>query len=111
MYFVVRCFYRPGGAEERMSIRRTHVEHMIAHRHLIEQGGALVEAEGESVVGMFLLLSVDSVADVHRFLDDEPYTKAGLFAQRTIEVLNRFVPHPDPDFLVKLRDAAGPDRR
>jgi len=105
MYFVVRCFYRPGGAEERLSIRRMHIDYMIAHRHLIEQGGALVEADGENVVGMFLLLNLDSVTDAHRFLDDEPYASAGLFEHRSIEILNRFIPHEDPDFLVNLRES------
>ena len=105
MYFIVRCFYRLAGAEERLSIRQTHIDYMITHRHLIEQGGALLEADGQ-VVGMFLLLNVGSVTDAHRFLDDEPYTSAGLFERRSIEILNRFIPHEDPDFLVKLREAA-----
>lgn len=106
MYFIVRCFYRPGGVEERLSIRRTHIDYMITHRHFIEQGGALVAADGESVVGMFLLFNVDSMTHAEKLLDDEPYTRAGLFEQRTIEILNRFIPHEDPNFLIKLRDCS-----
>jgi uncharacterized protein YciI len=105
MVTVVRCLYRPGGAEERLHIRDVHVEYMIANRHFLEQGGALVSPDG-AVEGMFLMLRHDSLADVEAFLTDEPYTRAGLFATTTIECFDRFVPHADPHFLEKLLVAA-----
>jgi uncharacterized protein YciI len=105
MLTVVRCLYRPGGAEERLHIRDVHVEYMIANRRFLEQGGALVSPDG-AVEGMFLMLRHDSRAAVEAFLAGEPYTRAGLFASTTIECFDRFVPHADPHFLEKLLVAA-----
>jgi uncharacterized protein len=105
MLTVVRCLYRPGGAEERLHIRDVHVEYMIANRGFLERGGALVSKDG-AVEGMFLILRHDSRVAVEAFLAEEPYTRAGLFATTTIECFEQFVPHADPRFLDKLLVAA-----
>jgi uncharacterized protein YciI len=103
---VVRCLYRPGGAEDRLPIRDVHIEYMIANRQWLEQGGALMSADGAIVEGMFLVLRHESREQVEAFLAGEPYTHAGLFGTVTIELFDRFVPHADPDFLEKLLIAA-----
>jgi uncharacterized protein YciI len=107
MLIVVRCLYRPGGAEERLHIRDIHVEYMLANRRWLEQGGALLSADGATIEGMFLILRHDSRQEAEIFLANEPYTRAGLFAETTIECFDRFVPHSDPRFLEKLLVAAG----
>jgi uncharacterized protein YciI len=106
MLTVVRCLYRPGGAEDRLPIRDVHIEYMIANRQWLEQGGALMSPDGSTVEGMFLILRHESRSEVQAFLADEPYTRAGLFATLTIESFDRFVPHADPQFLEKLLVAA-----
>jgi uncharacterized protein YciI len=106
MLTVVRCLYRPGGAEERLYIRDVHVEYMIANRQWLEQGGALMSADGATVEGMFLILRYESRERVEAFLANEPYTRAGLFAHTAIERFERFVPHSDPQYLEKLLVAA-----
>jgi uncharacterized protein YciI len=106
MLTVVRCLYRPGGAEDRLPIRDVHIEYMIANRHWVEQGGALMSPDGSTVEGMFLILRHESRREAQVFLANEPYTRAGLFATLTIESFDRFVPHADPQFLEKLLVAA-----
>jgi len=106
MLTVVRCRYRPGGAEDRLPIRDVHIEYMIANRRWLEQGGALMSADGSVVQGMFLILRQESRRDIEAFLAGEPYTRAGLFESVTIELFDRFVPYADPDFLEKLLIAA-----
>ena len=106
MLTVVRCLYRPGGAEDRLQIRDVHIEYMIANRQWLEQGGALMSADGAIVEGMFLVLRHESREQVEAFLAGEPYTHTGLFETVTIELFDRFVPHADPDFLEKLLIAA-----
>jgi uncharacterized protein YciI len=105
MLTIVRCLYRPGGAEARLHIRDVHVEYMIANRYSLEQGGALVAEDG-TVEGMFLILRHESRAEVDAFLANEPYTRAGLFATVTIDRFDCFVPHADPQFLETLLVAA-----
>ena len=106
MPIVVRCLYRPGGAEARFHVRDVHVEYMIRHRHLLNTGGALMAGDGLTVTGMFLILECEDRGSAEAFLADEPYTRAGLFESQTIEMLDRFVPHPDSEFLQKLLIAA-----
>ena len=106
MPIVVRCLYRHGGAEARFHIRDVHLEYMIRHRHLLNTGGALTADDGQTTVGMFLILECEDKAAAEAFLADEPYTRAGLFESRTIDLLDRFVPHQDPEFLQKLLIAA-----
>jgi uncharacterized protein len=102
MLTVVRCQYRPGGAEDRLQIRDIHIEYMIANRQWLEQGGALMSSDGAVVEGMFLILRHESRKDVETFLGNEPYSRAGLFDSVTIEAFDRFVPHSDPNFLEQL---------
>jgi uncharacterized protein YciI len=102
MLTVVRCLYRPGGAEARLPIRDVHIEYMIANRKWLEQGGALMSSDGTTVEGMFLMLRYASRNEVEAFLANEPYTCARLFECVTIEPFDRFVPHSDPRFLEKL---------
>ncbi|WP_342724641.1 YciI family protein [Bradyrhizobium sp. B097] len=104
MLTVVRCLYRPGGADARLSIRDVHLEYMIANRNSLEQGGALMDEDG-TVKGMFLILRGNR-AEVDGLMANEPYTRAGLFEATTIECFDRFVPHADPRFLEKLLMAA-----
>jgi uncharacterized protein len=106
MLTVVRCLYRSGGAEARLPIRDVHIDYMITNRQWLEQGGALMSADGSVVEGMFLILRHGSQQEAEAFLANEPYSQAGLFETVTIESFDRFVPHPDPDFLERLLVAA-----
>jgi uncharacterized protein len=106
MPIVVQCFYRPGGADERLRIRDVHLEYIIKHQRMISTGGALMSADRKTTIGMFLVLEYDNVEFAEAFLTEEPYSQAGLFKTRTIEVLDRFIPHPDPEFLPKLLSLA-----
>ena len=98
MSVLVRCHYRPGGAQERLRIRDAHLRFMIARRSDIQAGGALLGRDGE-VSGMFLLLTCESVAEAETFLEEEPYTRTGLFGSWTFEAVNRFIPSDDPRLL------------
>lgn len=108
MSVLVRCHYRPGGARERFRIRDVHLRFMIANRARIEAGGALMGLDGEAS-GMFLLLAGDSEAEAEAFLEAEPYTRAGLFASRTVEQASRFIPSDDPALLERMLAQASDD--
>lgn len=63
-------------------------------------------SDGLTTIGMFLILECEDRGSAEAFLADEPYTRAGLFESQTIEMLDRFVPHQDSEFLQKLLVAA-----
>lgn len=77
---------------------------MIRHRAISASGGALLGDDGRAT-GMFLHLRLD-LAAATAFLDDEPYQRAGLFRERTLERFDQFIPHDDPRFLEKLQAMA-----
>ena len=100
------CRYRPGGAEERFAIRDVHLIYMIANRQLVLAGGA--STNGDAVIGMYLLLATDELAGADAFLAEEPYTKAGLFAEIRRTAVTLFIPEPREGFLLGLLEKAEP---
>ncbi len=101
MSWLVSATYRPGGAQARLAIRDRHLEYLLARAAQLRFGGALLDdGDPPTVTGMFVAIEAGSRDDVQRFVDDEPYRRAGLFDTVTIVRLQQFVPHADPDFLV-----------
>lgn len=100
MATAIHCRYRPGGAEDRLSIRDVHLEYMMAHAGLVLAGGAIVE--GDQVTGMYLLLATDDAARVDALLAQEPYTQAKLFASVERLSVQVFMPEPHAGFLDAL---------
>ena len=104
MPVAIECIYRPGGAEERFTIRDVHLEYVIANRHKILAGGPL--HIGETTAGMYLLLTTGDLEEAQAFSAIEPYTKAGLFVEVRFTVVEGFIPEPREGFLQDLLVAA-----
>lgn len=104
MPVVIDCLYRAGGAEARLKIREEHLEYIIAQREQLLFGGPSV-IDGR-VVGMLLVLASDNPTDARRFMEHEPYARAGLFSQTRYTPFQTFVPEPREDFLTELLASA-----
>jgi len=104
MPIAIDCRYRPGGAEDRLAIRDIHLEYMIANKPWVIAGGAAMQ--GPQVVGMYLLLATGEMAEAEAFLDQEPYTRAGLFAEVRKTFFEGYIPEPHEGFLAGLLEAA-----
>lgn len=92
MAYLIHCLYRPGGAQERLAIRRRHIEHMLEWLPRTVFGSAIL-GDGAEPIGMVVALSVDDEAEARRFIDDEPYHRAGLFG---VVAVNRLVQMTPP---------------
>lgn len=92
--FALRCYYRPGGAEDRLAIRIPHLEYMIAALPIKLFGGAILADDG-SAIGMEVILRVPDRAAAERFLAAEPYARAGLFERVEITPVRPMVPPGD----------------
>ncbi|HMN82657.1 MAG TPA: YciI family protein [Burkholderiaceae bacterium] len=100
MTWLITARYRPAGAEARLAIRDQHLDYLLAHTARLRYGGALLsDDEPPRVTGMFIAIDAASRDDAGRFIEQEPYHRAGLFASVTLERLNQFVPNDDPRFL------------
>jgi hypothetical protein len=100
MPIVVHCYYRPGGAEERLYIRDVHLEYVMQNQDLIQFGGAITEKA--KVVGMYMMFRTDDEARVNAFLKDEPYGCARLFERVDRATVSEFIPEPRENFLDDL---------
>lgn len=100
MIWLITARYRPAGADARLAIRDRHLDHLLTHAARLRYGGALLsDDDPPRVTGMFIAIDAASRADAERFIEQEPYHRAGLFASVTFECLNQFVPNDDPAFL------------
>ena len=104
MPVAVECLYRPGGVQDRLRIRVTHLDYMIANKAQVVIGGPSMH-DGE-LVGMFLLLATDDPAQADAFLAAEPYTRSGLFMEVRKTLFTRYLPEPHEGFLQQLRREA-----
>ena len=57
---------------------RSHAAHPGV---VVHHGGPTLADDGESIVGLLLVLEAPSLDSARAFLDDSPYGKAGLFAE------------------------------
>ena len=89
--YLIRCTYRPGGAQDRLAIRREHIEHMLEWLPRTVLGGALLDSAGKEPVGMVVALRCEA-EDVDRFIATEPYCRAGLFDAITVDPLIQMTP-------------------
>lgn len=99
MSFLIHCLYRAGGAEARLPIRRAHIRYMLDWLPSTVFGSAILSADGSQAAGMVVALDVGSEADAQRFIANEPYCSAGLFASVTINPLVQMTPPYTRDVL------------
>lgn len=99
MAWLVRCLYRPGGAQARLAIRADHIRHMLEWLPRTVFGAAMLDASAQAPVGMVVTLSVASRGEVQHFIDTEPYFRAGLFASVEVTPLVQMTPPNTPNFL------------
>ncbi|VTU41900.1 YciI family protein [Variovorax sp. RA8] len=104
MPVALECLYRPGGVQDRLRIRVTHLDYMIANKEQVVIGGPSMR-DGQ-LVGMFLLLATDDLSQADAFLAAEPYTRAGLFMEVRKTLFTRYLPQPHEGFLHQLRHEA-----
>ena len=91
MPYLVHCLYRPGGAEERLAIRRAHIEHMLQWLPRTVFGSAILGDDGKPA-GMVVALDVTTEGEAQSFLEAEPYFRAGLFNKVSVNALVQMTP-------------------
>lgn len=91
MAYLVHCLYRPGGAQDRLAVRRQHIEYMLEWLPRTVFGSAMLGPGGEPI-GMVVALGVDDETDARQFIDNEPYNRAGLFSSVAVNRLVQMTP-------------------
>lgn len=79
MYFAAMCYDKKDGLETRLANRDNHLAYLGGKSDHILLGGPFLADDGKTPIGSLLIFDVENEAAVHAILDNDPYTKAGLF--------------------------------
>jgi uncharacterized protein len=74
---------REGAQPERQRVREAHRARLRApapHAVQVLLAGPLFEATGSTMAGTLLVVEAESIAEVRRFVDADPYVQAGVYA-------------------------------
>ena len=93
MFFLFTGKDKQGCAELRQKTRASHRDHIHA-RHQdakLVYGAPLADASG-CMCGTFLLIEADDLPAAERFVANDPYIQAGLFAEHQLTALHEAAP-------------------
>lgn len=84
MLVALIAYDKPGAQKLRTDNRAAHLDYLNASDNIVQAGPFL--GEDGSMIGSLIVLDVEDIAAAQRWADDDPYGKAGLFADvRLIE--------------------------
>ena len=80
MIFVLRLLDKPDAAALRQQRRPEHKVYLAQVADRIAFAGPLVQDDGQTMIGSLLAIDFPDRDAVQRWLADEPFTRAGLYA-------------------------------
>ncbi|PTQ69663.1 YciI family protein [Celeribacter persicus] len=89
MKYAVICTDKPGGLQIRLDTRPDHVEYLKSCG-VVERAGPFLDAEG-NMSGSLVIIEVDDLEAAKDWAANDPYAKAGLFADVRIEAWKQVI--------------------
>ena len=80
MLYAFRLLDKPGAAALRQRVRPEHKAYLGAVAERIAFAGPLTHDDGVAMIGSLLVIDFPSREAAMRWLADEPFTRAGLYA-------------------------------
>lgn len=92
MLTIITMMDKPNSLDLRMATRPQHVEYLGKNYDGIRllMGGPLLNEDG-AMIGSHLVVETTSRAILDKFLDNDPYCLAGLFASRNVQIWNKTI--------------------
>lgn len=84
MPYAIQTQDKAGAEKVRADNRPAHLEYLTANQHLLLAAGALIDDDGTGGKGGILIVDTDDRKEAERFINNDPFTKAGLFEKVTI---------------------------
>jgi uncharacterized protein YciI len=84
MPYAIQTKDKAGSSKVRADNRAAHIEYLTANQHLLLAAGALIEDDGTGGSGGLLIVDTDDRKEAERFINEDPFTKAGLFEKVTV---------------------------
>lgn len=91
MLFVVRCVDKKNHLPVRQENRPAHVEYLKSFASQLFAAGPLLDDDG-NMCGSVVIIDMADKASAQIFAAGDPYAKAGLFDQVTIDRWNKVLP-------------------
>ena len=86
MFFLITCRDKPNSAAVRNQHRPAHLEWLKTDGAGVRIGGGLLPADGDGgSCGSVLLIEADSLEAARSWAANDPYAKAGLFAEKNLD--------------------------
>ena len=97
MYFAVVAIDRPGTKQLRLDTRPSHREYLNSPNDAVsvKLAGPMLAPDNETMVGTLLVLEAPDLATAQAFVENDPYRKAGLFAEVSVRPWNWVTGNPD----------------
>jgi len=92
MQFVLICEDKPDSLDLRLANRDNHLAFIGTQGDSIRLAGPMLSDDGEGMVGSLFIIEADSAEAVEAMNREDPYTKAGLFANVTIRRFRQVIP-------------------
>ena len=89
MYFALICTDKPGHLQVRMDTRPAHVDFLngLNAKGALKLAGPTLDADGKPN-GSLVILETESIEAARAIAADDPYAKAGLFADVAVRPWN-----------------------
>ncbi len=84
MPYVVMTKDKPNSLDLRTEVRGVHIEYLEANQHKLLAAGAMTEDDGTGGHGGVIIVDTDDRAEAEAFIENDPFTKAGLFESVTV---------------------------
>ena len=84
MPYVILTKDKPNSLDLRNKVRGEHLEYLEANKAKLLAAGAMIEDDGTGGYGGVLIVDTDDRATAEAFIENDPFTKAGLFESVTV---------------------------
>jgi uncharacterized protein YciI len=81
MLYIRLCFDKPGTIALRDQHRASHRAYLASGVVKLVQAGPLMDDKNEKNVASLMIVEANSLDEVQRFHDNDPFTKADLFGE------------------------------
>ncbi len=96
-HFVVEYFDRPGSGEARTANRQAHIDYRKAlGQGLVLAGPLFDNFDGSPAIGSMVIIEAPDKAGATRIAHEDPYAKAGVFAEIKVFAHRILVLNPPP---------------
>ncbi|MGH8783943.1 MAG: YciI family protein [Cupriavidus necator] len=81
MPYLIETVDKPNHQHVRQATRASHLEYLEANKALLLACGAKLNDDGSDAGGGIYIVDVDTRDAAQQFIDADPFTQAGLFAE------------------------------